>query len=159
MKKAVIGIIVVIVIVSAAFFVICVDGSKSLALVKFQLPDSGCLTIICEVAENSEELTKGLAEREKLAEDRGMVFVYESPGNRSFWMKNTPIPLDIIFIAADGIVINVEEADVALGGADNKLRSYHSAGPAKWVVEINKGICARHGIGRGTRVVIEKPGT
>ncbi len=157
MKKAVIGIIVVIVIVSAAFVVICVDSNKPLALAKFQLPDSGCLTIICEIAESSEDRTKGLAEREELAEDRGMIFVYGSPGNRSFWMKNTLIPLDIIFIAADGTVINVEETDVALGRSDNKLRSYHSAGPAKWVVEINKGICAQYGIGRGTHVIIEFP--
>ncbi len=159
MKKAVIGIIVVVVIVSATFLVIRVGGSKRPALVKFQLPDSGSLIITCEVVESPGKRARGLAGRKELAVDRGMVFVYESAGDRSFWMKNTLIPLDIIFIAADGTVINIAEADAALGASDNELKIYRSAEPAKWVVETNKGICAKYGIGRGTRVVIGEPGT
>ena len=69
-------------------------------------------------------------------------------------MKNTLIPLDMIFIDENGFVTNVEEADVEPGVPDNQLTRYSSAGPIKWVLEVNQGLAAANGIHTGTYVNI-----
>jgi uncharacterized membrane protein (UPF0127 family) len=71
-------------------------------------------------------------------------------------MKNTLIPLDIIFIDENRVVLNVEEAFVEQPETpDGELARYRSAGPAQWVVEINQGLSAQKGITAGTVVDIE----
>ena len=63
-----------------------------------------------EVARTREEQATGLMHRQSLAPDRGMVFPFANPRIASFWMKDTLIPLDIIFIRADGSITNIENA-------------------------------------------------
>lgn len=62
-----------------------------------------------EVARTEEEKVKGLQEKESLGEDEGMLFVYDEPQELAFWMKDTAIPLDIVFIDEDGEVISVQQ--------------------------------------------------
>lgn len=62
-----------------------------------------------EVARTEEEKVKGLQEKESLGEDEGMLFVYDEPQEISFWMKDTAIPLDIVFMDEDGEVISVKQ--------------------------------------------------
>ena len=62
-----------------------------------------------EVARTEEEKVKGLQEKESLGEDEGMLFVYDKPQEIAFWMKDTAIPLDIVFIDEDGEVISVQQ--------------------------------------------------
>lgn len=62
-----------------------------------------------EVARTEEEKVKGLQEKESLGEDEGMLFVYDEPQEIAFWMKNTAIPLDIVFMDEDGEVISVKQ--------------------------------------------------
>lgn len=62
-----------------------------------------------EVARTEEEKVKGLQEKESLGEDEGMLFVYDEPQEIAFWMKDTAIPLDIVFIDEDGEVISVQQ--------------------------------------------------
>ncbi len=120
----------------------------------FVLP-SGNLTFNCELADTTEERQEGLMNRESLDNDTGMLFVFESPITVSFWMKDTLIPLDIIFINATGYVVNIEEADPEPGINDALLTRYPSNGPVLYVLEINQGISAAEGIVPGSLVLME----
>lgn len=62
-----------------------------------------------EVARTKEEKIKGLQEKESLGENEGMLFIYDEPQELAFWMKDTAIPLDIVFIDEDGEVISVQQ--------------------------------------------------
>jgi uncharacterized membrane protein (UPF0127 family) len=125
------------------------------ATVDFELADGGSLKITCEVADNALERATGLQNREKMAIDKGMLFVFEEPKEASFIMRNVEFPLDIIFIAKNGTVMNVEEAEVEEPGTpDGDLIRYRSNGEVKWVVEINRGISQQNGIGPGTQVEV-----
>ena len=129
--------------------------NEQLAAVTFFSANSTSVVMICEVASSHEERLMGLMFREELPADEGMLFVYEYPHNVSFWMKDTFMPLDIIFLDENGTVINVEEADVEIDVSDEDLRSYCSVGPVLWVLEVNQGLCNLYGIDVGTNVSIE----
>jgi hypothetical protein len=108
-------------------------------------------TVTLEIADNDSERAQGLMYRESLASDHGMVFVYDRPQPLSFWMKNTLVPLDMVFVAANGTVLNVEHADVPAENSTD-YGSYTSDGPAQYVVEVNRGFANRTGVGPGTEV-------
>ena len=134
------------------------EGGSDLATVTFQLADGGSLDISCEVADDTFERAEGLQHRKELANDSGMLFVYESPREASYIMINTLIPLDIIFIAENGTVVNVEEAEVEDPDTPREdLVRYRSDGDVLWVVEINQGLSQQYGIGPGTTVKFEFP--
>ena len=102
---------------------------------------------IVEVARTPQEQATGLMNRSTLAPDRGMIFPFEAPRPASFWMKNTLIPLDILFIRADGTIANVEANTVPLS-----LDNVNSAGSVAAVLEIPGGRAAELGIAAGDRV-------
>jgi len=150
------GLIVLLIVISNVFVTNTENATnEQLAIVTFFLDNSTPVVITCEVASSHEERLVGLMFREKLSIDEGMLFVYESPHNVSFWMKNVLIPLDIIFLNETGTVINAEEADVEIDVPDENLGSYCSASPVLWVVEVNQGLCNLYGINVGTDVSIE----
>lgn len=109
-------------------------------------------TVTLEVADTDEERRRGLMNRTSLPKNHGMVFVYEDAAQRTFWMKNTKISLDIVFVAANGTVLNVAHADPQPNASDAELRRYSSDGPAKYVVEVNQGFANRTGVEAGTEV-------
>ncbi|GAA0232293.1 DUF192 domain-containing protein [Haladaptatus pallidirubidus] len=111
--------------------------------------------VTLEVANSPDERSQGLMHRESLPENHGMVFVFDKAQPQTFWMKNTVLPLDIIFIAADGTVINVEQADPQPNASDLELERYSSDSPAKYVVEMRQGFANREGIESGTEFVFE----
>lgn len=100
-----------------------------------------------EIARTAEEQATGLMNRSSLAPDRGMVFPFEAPRQASFWMKNTLIPLDIIFVRADGSIANIEANTVPLS-----LQPVYSDGPVAAVLEIAGGRSAELGIKAGDKV-------
>ena len=85
--------------------------------------------------------------RQSMPENEGMLFVYKEPQEMSFWMRNTFIPLDIAFVDADGIILNIHQAKPL----DDSIH-YRSAGAAKYVIETNQGWFSRHGIRPGDKV-------
>jgi uncharacterized membrane protein (UPF0127 family) len=106
-----------------------------------------------EIADSPDERQKGLMNRKKLSESSGMLFVYGKEGSRSFWMKNTSIPLDIIFLNSDMEVINIEEADPEPDvTVDSNYRDYLSERPAKYVLEINQNRSGEIGIKEGEKL-------
>ena len=100
-----------------------------------------------ELAADPETRARGLMGRESLAPDHGMLFVYDKPGRQQFWMKNTLIPLDMIFADSAGRVIRVHESAVPLD-----LGVIDSGGEAGFVLEINGGEAARLGIRKGSEM-------
>ncbi|WP_451992026.1 DUF192 domain-containing protein [Azospirillum argentinense] len=107
-----------------------------------------------ELAETPAQQAQGLMFREKMAADAGMLFIYDRPQPASFWMKNTLIPLDMIFIGTDGRIVNIHANAVP-----QSLDAVNSAGPVKGILEINGGMSARLGIRPGDRVVHSTFGT
>lgn len=104
-----------------------------------------------ELALTTEDQAKGLMFRTALADDEAMLFPSTTPQSRSFWMKNTPIPLDIIFIGPDMRIINIEP------GVPYSLESVSSAGPAIAVFEIRGGLSEELGISPGDTVEYTLP--
>ncbi len=112
-------------------------------------------TVNLKVANSPEERERGLMYRESLEKNHGMVFVFDDPAVQSFWMKNTLIPLDMVFVSENGTVLNVEHADTQPNASDSELRSYQSDGEAKYVVEMRQGFADRVGVEPGTKLVFE----
>ena len=105
----------------------------------------GAVRFSVEIADTGAERAQGLMNREKLATSAGMLFVYESPRAVSFWMKNTLIPLDMIFADATGTVTRIKE-----NAAPGDLRPVDGGAGVQFVLEINGGMSARLGIAPGS---------
>ena len=105
-----------------------------------------------EVANSAEERAVGLMGRESMGRDRGMLFVFSAEQVLGFWMKNTLIPLDIIFIDSDLSVVDVQTMRPEHEIAPDPLPTYYSAAPALYAIEINEGVAAECGIEPGVTV-------
>ena len=103
-----------------------------------------------EVAERPEERARGLMFRRSLAPDRGMVFVFPGEEVQTFYMKNTYLPLDMVFVAADGRVVGVVEDARPL---TLDIRSVPT--PSQYVVELNAFAARAQGIRAGTTVTFD----
>lgn len=99
-----------------------------------------------EVADTQPTQQMGLMFRKRLGKDQGMVFVFERPAQRSFWMKNTLIPLSIAYMDGKGTILNI------LDMRPRDLSSYLSAGPAQYALEMNQGWFIRNGVKPGDKV-------
>jgi hypothetical protein len=132
-------------------------GSETTAEVSatFAVEGERNVTVSLEVADDAEERRQGLMFRESLPRNHGMVFVYDEAETRTFWMKNTLIPLDMVFVASNGTVLNVEHARVQPDASDSELARYSSDGEARYVVELNRGFANRTGVGPGTQVTFD----
>ena len=100
-----------------------------------------------EVAASDEEQEHGLMFRKEMGKDEGMIFPRKVPMPATFWMKNTVIPLDIIFIGSDHRIINIEA-----NAKPYSLDPRQSGGLAIAVLELNGGRAAQLGIGPGAKV-------
>ncbi len=105
-----------------------------------------------EVANSAEERAVGLMGRESMGRDRGMLFVFSAEQVLGFWMKNTLIPLDIIFIDSDLSVVDVQTMRPEHEIAPDPLPTYYSAAPALYAIEINEGVASECGIELGVTV-------
>lgn len=108
--------------------------------------------VAVEIADDAQEQARGLMYRQKLAEDQGMLFVFDRTGVHKFWMKNTLIPLDMLWIAEGGRIIHVEH-DVPPCKGD-PCPSYGPDAPAKYVLEVNAGYARKQGIDVGDQVLL-----
>jgi len=101
-----------------------------------------------EIAETQAQMTQGLMFRRSLAPDAGMLFDYKAPTVATMWMRNTLIPLDILFVDAQGRIINIHQRAVP-----QSLDLIAAAAPVRAVIELNGGTAARLSIEPGDRVV------
>jgi hypothetical protein len=100
-----------------------------------------------EIADTPSKRALGLQYRRDLAPDRGMIFLFPVESIQSFWMKNTPLPLDMIFINRDLKIVGIVERTVPFS-----LDSRSVNAPSQFVLEINGGLAKRHGINAGDSV-------
>jgi uncharacterized membrane protein (UPF0127 family) len=101
-----------------------------------------------EVATTPAQLEQGLMFRKSLAPDGGMIFDFKTPSMATMWMKNTLIPLDMLFVDTQGRIVNIQERAVP-----GSLDTIAAAAPVRAVVELNGGTAARLGIRPGDRVL------
>jgi uncharacterized protein len=103
-----------------------------------------------EVADTPSKREMGFQYRRELAADRGMIFVFGREEEHTFWMKNTPIPLDMIFIGRDRRIVGIAEQATPFSLAPRTVSV-----PGQFVLEINGGLCKRYGISTGDTVRFE----
>lgn len=110
------------------------------------------IQIHVEIADEWPEMEKGLMYRESLPEDEGMLFIFPQSGVYPFWMKNTLIPLDAIYISADGTIVDILQMEPCIA---DPCPNYTPGAEALYVLEVNKGFSERHGIEIGNRMVLK----
>jgi uncharacterized membrane protein (UPF0127 family) len=108
---------------------------------------SGTHSFLVEIAANDEQRARGLMYRKDLPEGRGMLFDFKREQDVGFWMKNTYIPLDMIFIRGDGTVRRIAANTEPLSE-----RSVPAGGPVRYVLEVIGGTAAKLGIEPGDKV-------
>lgn len=108
---------------------------------------TGAHSFTVEIADDAAERTRGLMFRREMADDAGMLFLFDEAAPRSFWMSNTYISLDIIYIGEDGRIVNIAERTTPFSE-----RSIPSLGPAIAVLEVNGGISERLQFAAGDEV-------
>jgi uncharacterized protein len=109
---------------------------------------SGDRLFTVELADTPQLRENGLMNRRELAADAGMLFDFSKSGKVSMWMKDTLIPLDMLFIRADGRIANIAERTVP-----GSLTPIDSQGPVLGVLELNSGTSARLGIKPGDKIL------
>lgn len=160
-----IGLIVLIVLTIALYFKIGndrkYDGELSeprttsftkdgqLAFIRNETNDT-IKVIDIEIAADDAKRAQGLMWRWSMSEHRGMLFIHENEGPLSFWMKNTYIPLDIIYVNAAQEIVTIRENNTPLSE-----QSIPSEVPAQYVVEVVAGFCHRHNIAIGDKIEFE----
>lgn len=123
-----------------------VASGAGLHTVTIEASSGESVKVRVEIADDIFERARGLMYREKLGERRGMLFVYGEEDTRSFYMKNTTIPLSIAFMDAEGRIVDIQD----LKPLDETSR--RSAKPAQYALEVNQGFFEERGIEVGDRV-------
>lgn len=109
------------------------------------------VTIDIEIAESDSARARGLMQRTSLPEMSGMLFIFEREETQSFWMGNTPLGLDLIFVAADSHIVDIDKYNRPFSSA-----SIVSDAPARFVVEVPAGFSDTHGISESHQVRWER---
>lgn len=108
--------------------------------------DKGNIKFKVEVADDEAERSAGLMYRNFLPDDRGMLFVFPQQREVGFWMKNTPLPLDLVFIDANGVVQGIRQ------GEPFSEAAITPGVPVQFVLELKRGTAARMGIEEGSEI-------
>lgn len=112
----------------------------------------GGRTVEVEIAADDPSRERGLMWRRNLPDGQGMLFIFPTEEEHSFWMRNTLIPLDMIFLAGDGTVVGV-----VANAVPHSLLSRTVERPSKYVLEVAGGWSARHGVTRGMKLRLQLP--
>lgn len=104
-----------------------------------------------EVVRTPEEQARGLSGREKLAENSGMLFVFEESLVPSFWMKDMNFPIDIIWIGSDKRIVDIS-ANIA---PETFPQLFHPRAPVQYVLEVNAGWAQNHNLSLGGEITLD----
>ncbi len=149
----------VIIVLAALYFILIYRGESSKNNEEeYMFRKDGELTFLdssgtviikidIQIAQTEFDRELGLMFRKSMNENQGMLFIFPDVQVRNFWMRNTEIPLDMIFINDSKIILNIAKNTTPY--SDN---SYASSGPAKYVLEVNGGFSDSHNITPGTKV-------
>jgi uncharacterized protein len=114
---------------------------------EFLRDDQTVTDIAIEIADTDEARTRGLMQRESLPSRSGMLFIFDDEAPRSFWMANTPIALDIMFVSSDSQIVTIQKYTRPFSP-----QSVASTAPARFVVEVPAGFSDSHGILESDRI-------
>lgn len=130
-------------------FILCAMSLSAVTACSAQQPSVALNgeTFTVDLALTREDQARGLMFVEELPADHGMLFVFPNESRRSFWMKNTRIPLDIMYFDSDLNLVSVSEN--ARPCVADPCPAYPSAGPAQYVLELNAGMARQLGVERG----------
>jgi len=106
------------------------------------------------IADDDPTRARGLMFVDEMPDDQGMLFIFPDQRMRSFWMKNTRIPLDILYIDRDFEIVSISADTPPCRARNRRCPSYPSTGPAQYVLEINGGLAAEYGIEPGDRIEV-----
>jgi len=123
---------------------------KEGSLVFYKASGEKVKVIDIEVAATDEERAQGLMNRPWMEETQGMLFLFEKEQRQSFWMRNTIIPLDIMFVSSDMRIVNI-----AKNTQPFSERGIPSTGPALYVVEVIAGFSDKYGLNQGDSIRFE----
>jgi uncharacterized membrane protein (UPF0127 family) len=112
----------------------------------------GDVDVRVELARTPGEIRRGLMWRRYLPRNAGMLFLFEEPERQVFWMRNTYVALDMIFIGADLMVVGIVENAAPLSDEDRAVET-----PSQYVLEVRAGFAREHGISIGAPVRFELP--
>lgn len=125
----------------------CREPATELPTVKMTL---GGKPFTIEVARTDGQRQRGLMYRESLPSDHGMIFIFEEDSTSGFWMKNTRIPLDLIYLDAAGKIVSIHPLK------PYDTRTVYAAGPYRYAIELNQGTAAKLGLKSGDAVALPK---
>ncbi|HEV3192587.1 MAG TPA: DUF192 domain-containing protein [Polyangiaceae bacterium] len=120
--------------------------------VRVVFPESSTGAVSAELVRSQHDTTRGLMYRRNLAEDDGMLFDLRERDDHKFWMHNTCIPLDMIFVDDDGLIVGIVENAPVLNDESRSVGC-----PSRWVLEVNAGWSRRHGVKAGRRALWDLP--
>ena len=126
------------------------DAARPPARVVVETASGARHEVAVELARTDAERSRGLMHRTSLADDAGMLFLFDEPGDHGFWMKDTLIPLDMIFIGDDGRIVGIVER-----AEPRSTRSRSVGAPSRYVLEVNGGWTRARGVTAGDRVRFE----
>jgi len=142
MKRILILLIVSLLIMAGLFYILSLRETSANVCFKDR-----CFLV--ELAKTPEEIRKGLMFRESLEPDKGMLFIFEEESEHSFWMKDTKIPLDIIWINSNKEVIFIEKGVQPCQG---ECEVFSPEVVARYVLELNAGTTDSLGVGLGDKL-------
>ncbi len=117
---------------------------------KVSFPEAKGQRITVEIAESDRDRQRGLMYRTRMGDDRGMIFRFDEKDNHTFWMHNTCIPLDMLYIDDDGMIVGIEENTPTM--SDD---TFEVGCDSKYVLEVNAGWTRAHGVMAGQKVALE----
>ena len=100
-----------------------------------------------EIADDDSQRQQGLMNRSFMNNDQGMLFIFDKEDRQAFWMRNTILPLDIIYVNAKKEIVSIAE-----NAEPFSEQSLPSKGPSIYVVEVNAGFCVQYGITAGCKI-------
>jgi uncharacterized membrane protein (UPF0127 family) len=107
-----------------------------------------------EIAADDASRAHGLMDRTQMDADHGMLFVFDDDAMRAFWMKNTKIPLDMLFFDADRKLVSVQPNVQPC--VSDPCPAYSSGAPARYVLELNAGQAAKLGVTSGDELIVHR---
>jgi uncharacterized protein len=114
------------------------------------------VTVLAELAVTPQQQEQGLMERERLAEDAGMLFRFaqRQPADFTFYMYRTHIPLDVAFIDEEGTILRIIAMEPCVESDADRCPRYQAGVQFRMALEVNRGFFARHGVAPGARVLV-----
>jgi len=128
----------------------CAQSPPDMNLKTTQISFSGSnLTINSQIADNSQSRAKGLMYVQSMPQNEGMLFIYEKEQPLSFWMANTQIPLDIIFLDQNKKIVEIRKMHLCMELITNECPTYSSKKPSKYAIELNQNLTNKYNISIG----------